>query len=303
MVKMSEKVKEQSAAGKPWFSLEYFPPKTPAGVENLHDRVERMTKLNPLFIDVTWGAGGSTADLTIDLCTAFQKKAETQMHLTCTNMQIERAYDALEKAKAAGIQNILALRGDPPAGQEKWEVTEGGFANGVDLVKYIREKYGDYFSIAVAGYPEGHIEAESYEKDLQYLKEKVDAGADMVITQLFYDVDLFLKWVQDCRDIGIKVPIIPGIMPINTYGGFTRMTGFCKTKIPQAITDALEPIKDDEEAVKAYGVKLGIEMCKKILDAGVSPGVHMYTLNLEKSVVKILEGLGMVPAGSGDAAN
>ena len=166
------------------------------------------------------------------------------MHLTCTNISKESVTAALDTAKKNGIQNILCLRGDPPKGEEKWQATEGGFNNAVDLVKYIRSTYGNYFGISVAGYPEGHIDwfkdsaeisKDDYWKDMQYLKDKVDAGADCIITQLFYDVDIYLQWVKDCRTVGINVPIIPGIMPINTYGGFDRMIGFCKTKVPEAI--------------------------------------------------------------------
>lgn len=218
------------------------------------------------------------------------------MHLTCTNMAMDKLDMALKRAKEEGLQNILALRGDPPLGQERWTAIEGGFNNAVDLVRYIRQKYGNHFGISVAGYPEGHIES-NHNNDLKYLKEKVDAGADFIVTQLFYNVPRFLQWVKECRDIGITCPILPGIMPIHTYQSFVRMTDFCKTDVPQHIRDALEPIKGDDEAVKNYGIQLGIEMCKQLLDAG-TPGVHFYTLNLEKSVMSILEGLQMLKPGS-----
>eukprot|EP00960_Hanusia_phi_P047246 758314-Hanusia_phi.AAC.11 len=301
-MKIVDRLKERN--GAPFYSFEFFPPKTPSGVANLYERVERLGKLEPLFVDITWGAGGSTSDLTLELSSNFQRQfnLETQMHLTCTNVTKETVTQALKQAREAGIQNILCLRGDPPAGQDKWEVTEGGFANAVDLVRYVRQLHGDYFGISVAGYPEGHIDwfkdtpeisEENYRRDLQYLKDKVDAGADMIITQLFYDVDIFLKWVKDCRDIGITVPIIPGIMPINAYAGFNRMTGFCKTKVPKAIRDGLEAIKDNEDAVKEYGVQLVTDMCRRLLDNGI-PGLHMYTLNLEKSTIAILNNLNLL---------
>eukprot|EP00897_Mesotaenium_endlicherianum_P007990 jgi/Mesen1/7219/ME000371S06288 len=303
-MKINEKLLAAQAEGKTVFSFEYFPPRTPEGVENLFERLNRMAAHDPLFCDITWGAGGSTADLTLDIAKRMQNKVgvETSMHLTCTNMPVEKLDAALEAVKAAGIQNILALRGDPPHGQDKFSAVEGGFSCALDLVKHIRSKYGDYFCITVAGYPEAHPDEistpegapeEAYRKDLAYLKEKVDAGADVIITQLFYDVDRFLQFVKDCRELGITVPIIPGIMPIQNYGGFKRMTGFCKTKIPQEIWDALEPIKDNEDAVKAYGIQLGTEMCQKILDAGIKT-LHMYSLNLEKAVVGILQNLGLV---------
>jgi len=275
----------------PFYSFEYFPPKTDKGVENLYERLERMALLQPAWIDVTWGAGGSTSRLTHEICHNAQNYIglNTMMHMTCTNMPKEELRDALVKAKQSGIRNILALRGDPPRGED-WKQIEGGFAHAVDLVRYIRQEFGSYFGICVSGYPEGHVDAVSYEEDLQHLKEKIDAGADLVITQLFYDTDIFLKFVSDCRALGIRCPILPGIMPIHGYAGFSRMTSLCKTIVPEEIRLALEPIKNDDEAVKSYGVKLAIKMCRTMLDAGV-PGLHFYTLNLEKSIIDILEGL------------
>jgi len=289
-MKLIDKINERH--GAPFFSFEYFPPKTPAGVANLYERVDRMAQMQPLFVDITWGAGGSTADLTLELSSNFQTVCalETQMHLTCTNMPKEKVVEALDKCKACGIQNIIALRGDPPVGQERWSAVEGGFNHAVDLVKFIREKYGDYFGISVAGYPEGHTECESYEADLQRLKEKVDAGADFIITQMFYDVDNFIKFMKDCKDIGINVPVIPGIMPINGYASWKRMTDFCKTVIPDEMRQRLDAVKDDDEAVKELGVTILTEMCRKLLDNGVL-GLHMYTLNLEKSVTQVLHNL------------
>ncbi|GLT66065.1 hypothetical protein SLA2020_384580 [Shorea laevis] len=286
------------------FSFEYFPPKTEDGVDNLFERMDRMVAHNPSFCDITWGAGGSTADLTLDIANKMQNIicVETMMHLTCTNMPVEKIDHALGTIKSNGIQNVLALRGDPPHGQDKFVQVQGGFACALDLVQHIRRKYGDYFGITVAGYPEAHPDAigsdgvassEAYQKDLEYLKRKVDAGADLIITQLFYDTDIFLKFVNDCRQVGIKCPIVPGIMPINNYKGFLRMTGFCKTKIPAEITAALEPIKDSEEAVKSYGIHLGTEMCKKILAHGIKT-LHLYTLNMEKSALAILVNLGLI---------
>ena len=266
--------------------------------------MKKMVSYGPQFCDITWGAGGSTADLTQDIAIRMKKEVgvETMMHLTCTNMLPEKVTIALDKCKEAGIDNILALRGDPPKGQEKWEAVEGGFECALDLVKFIREKHGDYFGIGVAGYPEAHPDAicedpeqfaKNYQGELEYLKKKIDAGGQMIITQLFYDVPNFLKFVKDCRNIGIQCPILPGIMPIQSYGGFMRMTGFCKTKVPQKILTTLEGIKDQPDAVKQYGVHLGVEMAKELIANGV-PGLHMYSLNQDKSVLGILAGLGMI---------
>ncbi|OIT36719.1 PREDICTED: methylenetetrahydrofolate reductase 2-like [Nicotiana attenuata] len=304
-MKVIEKIQEAAKdENRVVFSFEFFPPKTEDGVENLFERMERMVAHNPSFCDITWGAGGSTADLTLEISKRMQNMVcvETMMHLTCTNMPVEKIDHALDTIKTNGIQNVLALRGDPPHGQDKFVQVEGGFACALDLVKHIRAKYGDYFGITVAGYPEAHPDVipangiatqEIYENDLAYLKRKVDAGADLIVTQLFYDTDIFLKFVNDCRQLGITCPIVPGIMPINNYKGFLRMTGFCKTKIPEEIMAALEPIKDNEEAVKAYGIHLGTEMCKKILASGIKT-LHLYTLNMDKSALAILMNLGLI---------
>ena len=304
-MKVIEKIQEALLEEKKvLFSFEFFPPKTEDGVENLLERMERMVAHNPAFCDITWGAGGSTADLTLDIANKMQNVicVESMMHLTCTNMPVDKIDHALQTIKSNGLQNVLALRGDPPHGQDKFVQIQGGFACALDLVTHIRAKYGDYFGVTVAGYPEAHPDAigtdglaspEAYQSDLAYLKKKVDAGADLIVTQLFYDTDVFLKFVHDCRQIGITCPIVPGIMPINNYKGFIRMTGFCKTKIPAEVTAALEPIKDNEEAVKSYGIHLGTEMCKKILAHGIRT-LHLYTLNMEKSALAILMNLGLI---------
>ncbi|KAK1273885.1 hypothetical protein QJS04_geneDACA013301 [Acorus gramineus] len=175
----------------------------------------------------------SPPDLTLDITNRMQNMVcvETMMHLTCTNMPVEKIDHALDTIKANGIQNVLALRGDPPHGQDKFVQVAGGFACALDLVQHIRAKHGDYFGITVAGYPgEEGVSLEGYNNDLADLKRKVDAGADVIVTQLFYDTGIFLKFVNDCRQIGITCPIVPGLMPINNYKGFLRMTGFCKTK-------------------------------------------------------------------------
>eukprot|EP00889_Picochlorum_renovo_P004290 jgi/Picre1/31320/NNA_006673.t1 len=305
-MKIIEKINSKIDNGETFYSFEYFPPKTDEGVKNLHQRQIYMKSLDPLFCDITWGAGGSTADLTLTIAEKMQNEvqAETMMHLTCTNMPVEKLEAALQQCKEAGIRNILALRGDPPHGEDKFTQVEGGFACALDLVKYIREKHGDYFGICVSGYPEAHPDQivddpeemkKKYWEDIDYLKKKVEAGADFVITQLFYDVDLFLKFVTDCKSAGINVPILPGIMPIMNYGGFKRMTSFCKTYVPEHITNVLETIKTMMRLSKAFGVSLGTQMCQRLLAAGV-PGLHMYTLNLDKSAVGILKNVGLIPA-------
>lgn len=235
----------------------------------------------------------------------------TMMHLTCTNMPVSKLKESLDAALAAGVTNVLALRGDPPHGKDHFEAVDGGFSCALDLVRYIRAEYGDAFGIGVAGYPEAHpdgitgdarADAEAYSRDLVYLKEKIDAGADFVITQLFYDVDAYLRFVRDARTVGITAPILPGVMPITSYAGFRRMTSFCKTRVPSHVADVLETVRGDEAAVRAYGVSLATMMCQRLLDAG-APGIHLYTLNLEKAALATLANLGFITQGNADAQN
>lgn len=268
---ISEKLSEAHASGKPMFSFEFFPPKTAQGVQNLYDRMDRMHGLGPAFIDITWGAGGRHAELTCEMVSVAQSVhgLETCMHLTCTQMGKEKIDEALKNAFRAGCTNILALRGDPPREKEKWEAEEDGFRYAKDLVTYIKSKYGNHFDIGVAGYPEGCDDQEDPDLLIDHLKEKVDAGGTFIVTQMFYDVDIFLAWVQKCRDRGITVPIIPGIMPIHTYAAFMRRATWTRCHIPQAWTEALEPVKNDDAAVREVGKGLIVEMCRKILEAGI----------------------------------
>lgn len=233
--------------------------------------MNRMHDFGPAFIDITWGAGGSLAQLTCSMVKMAQGSygLETCMHLTCTDMEKEKIDDALRDAKLAGCTNILALRGDPPRETEKWQAVEGGFRYAKDLVKYIREKYGNHFDIGVAGYPEGCDDQQDPEILMEHLVEKIEAGGTFIVTQMFYDVDIFLSWVDRCRARGIKVPIIPGIMPIQTHAAFLRRAKWSNCHVPEKWMNALEPIKNDDAAVREVGKGLVAEMCKKILGAGI----------------------------------
>lgn len=321
--RIDQLVRKKQEEGKPFFSFEYYPPRTDDGVENLIQRFAKMKAQGPLFCDMTWGAGGSTSDLTLDLCKKMKELGlVSNMHLTCTNMEVSKIDAALEGAKKAGIRNIVALRGDPPHGQDKWEATEGGFQCALDLVKYIREKYGDYFCLSVAGYPEGHPNSitpvddesklsesektrvvknsdgvfvctdEAYAKEIAYLKEKIDAGANMIITQMFFDTPVFLKFVNDCREVGIDVPILPGIMLIQNAGGFKRMTAMCKSRVPDEVREKVDACGDDKDAIKEYGSTFGHEVCQQLIDAKLY-GLHLYCLNLEQVVYRVLDKLGL----------
>jgi methylenetetrahydrofolate reductase (NADPH) len=212
-MKIIDKIKSKTSntPGNYLFSYEFFPPKTSAGLENLYNRIDRMSSLEPLFIDVTWGAGGSTKELTMTICEYCSKYlgVDTMMHITCQGLTVSQLKDILTAAKDAGICNILALRGELPNGTYIWEPVDGGFNHAIELVQFVRQTFGDHFCIAVAGFPEGHPQSSDSKDEIMRLKEKVDAGADFILTQFFYDADLFIQYVSDCRSAGINVPIIP----------------------------------------------------------------------------------------------
>ncbi|WWC65163.1 methylenetetrahydrofolate reductase [Kwoniella dejecticola CBS 10117] len=282
----------------PFHTFEFFPPRTEAGLVNLLDRIQRLASAplpSPLTVSVTWGAGGSTADKSLELAEQIVKLGlKVILHLTCTNMPKEKVDQALEKCKSLGVRNILALRGDAPRSEEYStdpNPQPDYFQHADDLVRYIRKNYDDYFCIGVAGYPTPHPDSETAEKDLEYLKIKCDAGADFIVTQLFYDVEGFLEWVKICRRKGITQPIIPGIMPIQNFASFRRLVNLTKCPVPETISSDLLPISSDDSAVKRYGAELATKMVKQILESQLVPGIHFCTLNLEKSVRTILENL------------
>ena len=293
-MKISDKIKEYKKHNKVFYSFEYFPPKTDFGMDNLYSRIDRMSALGPAYIDITWGAGGSTAERTLGMSKTIQKYfgLDVMMHLTCTNMNAESINDVLLEAKESNLTNILALRGDPPDGSEEWQKKNQPFNYGVDLVNYIRKNYNDTFFIAVGGYPETHQEQSDADLDIDYLKEKVDAGVDMIVTQLFYDIDKFFIFRDKCLSKGIDIPIIPGIMPIHNYARFRKFTEFCNVSIPKIILKKLGPIKNNDANVIQYGIEQGSIMCEKLIKEDV-PGLHFYTLNLEHSVKEILHSIGL----------
>jgi methylenetetrahydrofolate reductase (NADPH) len=276
-MKVSERLAEAERTQKPTFSFEFFPPKTAQGIQNLYDRMDRMHGFGPAFIDITWGAGGRHAQLTSEMVNVAQSQLglETCMHLTCTDMPKAKIDEALKEAYKSGCTNILALRGDPPREKEKWEATSGGFKYAKDLVKYIRERYGHHFDIGIAGYAEGCDDNRDTEQLLDHLKEKVDAGATFIVTQMFYDADIFLEWVNKVRERGITVPIVPGIMPIHTYAAFLRRATWTQCHIPEAWMETLEPVKNDDVEVREVGKSLVAEMCRKLLAAGIGH-LHLY---------------------------
>jgi methylenetetrahydrofolate reductase (NADPH) len=325
MDKITEKIAALPADGT-YFSLEFFPPKTAMGFSNLRVRLNRMEQaLRPLFVNVTWGAGGSTSQKSLELAELCQRELglTTCLHLTCTNMSRKLIDKALEDAKALGIRNILALRGDPPRNEEYGDPdgdddnTENGaeeFKWAIDLVKYIRRLHGDYFCIGVAAYPEGHADeshplGQSLEHDLPYLVDKTQAGADFIMTQLFFDIDAYDTFERTLRDHPSgafkTIPIIPGLMPIQSYQMIKRTTKLSHAKIPDPILARLDAAKGDDEQVKLVGVDIVSEMVeqiKKIKSRTPGPkGFHFYTLNLEKAVSFILERTHLIPDPEEDA--
>ncbi|KAJ9659450.1 methylenetetrahydrofolate reductase 1 [Coniosporium apollinis] len=304
-----------------YFSLEFFPPKTQMGSSNLQARLERMSRaLRPLFVTVTWGAGGSTATKSLELAEICQRQLglTTCLHLTCTNMSRSLVDEALEQAKALGVRNILALRGDPPRSDEYRD--EGAPVSGdsnddfewaIDLVRYIRKQYGDYFCVGVAAYPEGHSDQSHPEHqdpkfDIPYLVEKVQAGADFIMTQLFFDVKAYSDFEAMLRSHPSgafkSIPVIPGLMPIQSYQILRRITKLSHARLPPEILSRLDAVKGDDEAVKRVGVDILGEIVQEIKRTKPQGprGFHFYTLNLEKAVAHIVERTQLIPPISQD---
>jgi methylenetetrahydrofolate reductase (NADH) len=274
----------------PTFSFEFFPPKTPEGEANFEKALQELAPLAPSFVSVTYGAGGTTRDKTVETVRHIRDELglEAMAHFTCVGATTEELRGTLEEIREAGIENVLALRGDPPRGQEEWVASEGGLEFSHQLVGLLREDYD--FSIAAACFPETHIHATSSEDDLRYLKEKVDAGVDYLITQLFFDNALYFDFVDRARAIGIDVPIIPGIMPITGYGQIAKITSMCGATMPEHVLTELDARQDDPRAVADFGVSYATMQCADLLAKG-APGVHFCTLNRSPATRAILSTL------------
>jgi methylenetetrahydrofolate reductase (NADPH) len=276
--------------GEPVFSFEFFPPKTEQGERNLYAALAELRALEPSFVSVTYGAGGSTRAKTIEIVKRIKDDygLEAMAHFTCVGATAAELRATLEEMRAAGIENVLALRGDPPAGQEDWVKTEGGLEYSRELVQLIR---GDYpFAIGAACFPETHIHAVSPEADVAYLAEKVGAGVDFLITQLFFDNSLYADFVERARAAGVQVPIIPGILPITQIGQLERMTSMCGASIPEPLRRELYARESQPEAVLDFGVAYATLQCAELLRAG-APGIHFYTLNRSPATRAILGAL------------
>jgi methylenetetrahydrofolate reductase (NADPH) len=275
---------------EPVFSFEFFPPKTPEGERNLYNALAELRPLDPAFVSVTYGAGGSTRDKTIEIVRRVKEdyRLEAMAHFTCVCATVEELRETLDQMVAVGIDNVLALRGDPPAGQTEWTKTEGGLEYSRELVELIRRDYP--FSIGAACFPETHINATSAEDDVRHLKAKVDAGAQFLITQLFFDNACYFDFVARARAIGIDVPITPGILPITNIAQLERITGLCGATIPERLLAELRGREDDEAAVRDFGVAYATLQCAELL-AGGAPGIHFYTLNRSPATRAILSAL------------
>jgi len=281
------------AAGKPVISFEFFPPKTPEGDHNLLEKtIPALMEARPDFCSVTYGAGGSTRDKTLMIVDRIQKQhgLTAVAHLTCVSATKEEIKALLQQIKALGVRNVLALRGDPPVGGA-FTVTPGGFEFSNQLVEFIRGL--DHFSIGVAGFPEGHIACrEGKHVDWGHLKHKIDAGADYVLTQLFFDNADYFAFRDHLVKLGVKVPIVPGIVSILNASQIKRFTAMCGARIPAPLAAKLDAIGDDEAAATEFGIEYATEQCRELLKNG-APGIHFYTLNKPHSTLRILKNLGL----------
>jgi methylenetetrahydrofolate reductase (NADH) len=284
------KIIEKLASNKPSFSFEFFPPKDEEGKERLFETVEHLRSHEPTFVSVTYGAAGSTRRLTVELVVRIKREAglETMAHLTCVGATREETAQVLDQLRDAGIENVLALRGDPPKGQSDFVPTAGGFAHASELVEFIRPRYD--FCLAGACYPEKHPEAADPDTDLANLGKKVQAGAEFLITQLFFDAKDYFAFVNRARAAGIALSVIPGIMPITNLGQVKRMTAMCGARIPSGLLAELEATGGDHDAVRRIGIAHAIAQCRELL-AGGAPGIHFYTLNRSTATVEILDAI------------
>ena len=273
-------------------SVEFFPPKTEKGEETLFSEIEIIKRIKPSFCSVTYGAGGSTREKTVDLVETIHDGygLEVMCHLTVVGQSKADARAILGKLKEKRIENVIALGGDPPQGMADWRPHPDGFQYAVELVREARAMGG--LSIAVAGFPEVHPRAVSRESDLQFLKEKVDAGAAAVITQLFFDNDDYVRFVEDVRKLGVTVPIVPGILPILSAPQVRRFTALCCAKIPGKLEKELVKVEGDDNAAVEMGIDYATRQCEALIDFGV-PGLHFYSLNKSYSLLAICKNLGL----------
>jgi methylenetetrahydrofolate reductase (NADPH) len=273
---------------QPVFSFEFFPPKTDEGRTSLVATIRELAELSPAFVSVTYGAGGSTRDRTIELVSYIKRELgiEAMAHLTCVGSSRAELSAVLDRLQAGGIENVIALRGDPPTGESHFSPHPDGLAHAIDLVRMIRSQRRP-FCLAAAAYPESHVESRCADEDLRHLVDKVEAGVDVLITQLFFDNRPYFEFVDRARAAGVKVPIVPGIMPVTNVAQIERFTRLCGATIPLSLRDRLDPAREDAEAVVRIGIEHATAQCRELLASG-APGIHFYTLNRSRSTRTIL---------------
>ena len=273
------------------FSFELFPPKTEEGMEKLKTQVKKLARINPLYVSVTFGAGGSTQHRTFQSVEWLVSEGiDAAPHISCISSSAAEIVEMLNRYKNQGIRRLVTLRGDLPSGTGLSGRGELNYAN--ELVALIRREFGDYFHIEVAAYPEFHPQAANARADLNNFKRKVDAGANAAITQYFYNADAYFRFVDSCGKMDIGIPIVPGIMPITNFSSLSRFSDACGAEIPRWIRKRLEAYADDVESIRAFGVDVVSELCRRLLDHG-APGLHFYTMNQSAATLKIWDNLGL----------
>ena len=270
-------------------SLEFFPPKTPEGVEKLRKVRQELYALKPEFCSVTYGAGGSTRTGTFDTVQEIlQEGVDAASHFSCVGATRETVREQLQQLQAMGVKRLVALRGDLPSGHG----VGGEFTYASDLVRFIRDETGDAFHIEVAGYTDMHPQAKSMQADIRALKAKVDAGANGVITQYFFNADGYFRYVEDARKLGVQVPIVPGIMPITNSSQLIRFSDSCGAEIPTWLRLRLQEFGDDVASIQAFGMDVVTSMCQRLLEGG-APSLHFYTMNQSAATLELCRRLGL----------
>jgi methylenetetrahydrofolate reductase (NADPH) len=284
------KIVDKLNSASPIFSFEFFPPKDAKGFATLYETIARLKGSSPGYVSVTYGAGGSTRSKTVDLVGKIKNFVgiESMAHLTCVGHDQQEIRSVLESLEAKNIKNVLALRGDPPEGEEKFVKTEGGFAYANELISYMKKNFS--FCIGAACYPEGHVECKDINKDIENLKRKVDSGVDFLVTQLFFDNRYYIDFMDKVEKKNIKVPVIPGIMPILNLKQIQRFTKMCGASLSESLIAKFDGTQDDKEKARQVGIEHAIGQCRDLLKNGV-PGIHFYTLNRSKATLAILDEL------------
>ncbi|MDP3980873.1 MAG: methylenetetrahydrofolate reductase [NAD(P)H] [Chlamydiota bacterium] len=273
-------------------SIELFPPKTQSGTDLMFEQVHRLNQYRPAYFSMTYGAAGTTRDQTLELIKTLKTtlNVETMCHLTIIGQSKNELARLLDELQETGIYNIIALRGDPPQGTGSFTPHPNGFSHAIDLVRETKKR--SFFSIAVAGFPEMHPDSPDASTDIQYLKEKVDAGADIIITQLFFDNQYYFRYLDKVRKAGIQIPVIPGILPIISVAQVRRFTQMCHATIPKEVEEQLQRFENNDEAATAYGIELSTSQCRELIQSGV-PGIHFYSLNRSHSAESVLKHLAL----------